>query len=91
MTPFLEWIGCVPAAVSAVHALGALERVRQKKAADSEPAALLTSGQHHGCDILAVTGCQGDAAGAKAVAMRVEFTFRAAFGCGASGSEDEPW
>ncbi|MFI9769600.1 hypothetical protein ACIHJG_22415 [Streptomyces sp. NPDC052415] len=93
MTPFLEWTGYVPAAVSAVHALGALVRVWRQKSAGREAAR-----SHAG---LAAEGRQEDpverdpAAPADApctdVVVRIDLTVRVVGGDAAADAERGAW
>ncbi|MFF3346616.1 hypothetical protein [Streptomyces sp. NPDC002779] len=94
MTPFLEWTGYVPAAVSAVHALGALVRVWRKKSAGREAAqsdaGLAAGGSQEGrVESVPVAPVAAPCGGV--VVVRVELTVRVGGGDAAAESERGAW
>ncbi|MGW0917063.1 hypothetical protein ACWD1Z_35970 [Streptomyces sp. NPDC002784] len=93
MTPFLEWTGYVPAAVSAVHALGALVRVWRKKsagreAAQSDAGLQAVGGQESRVESVPVAPV---AAPCGDVVVRIELTVRVGGGDTAAESERGAW
>lgn len=93
MTPFLEWTGYIPAAVSAVHALGALVRVWRQKSASREAvqsdAVLQAPGREDQAESVPVADI--DAPCSAGVVMRIELTVRVVAGATTADSERGPW
>ncbi len=92
MTPFLEWIGFFPAAVSAVHALYALARMWQRRpwARSARPSLghgrPLDDAHRCGCGCAAVTPV--DATTDPVVEVRVTVSLP---GGAESRAEQRPW
>ncbi|GGX21147.1 hypothetical protein [Streptomyces noursei] len=97
MTPPLEWTGYLPAAVSAVHALSVLLRLRRERVPDgggprrSHGAAGRRGHEEHRC-IAGPSMVRVDVTvPPTAVALHVVITTDSVPGGGTAGEERDPW